>query len=183
MGWVKNSWSTNYNRSTLSINKPLIVSLILIITIAILSYFNYTTGSYVKVLETNRTDLESRLKTCKDQKLFFSSSLDACNTNLDTCNDNLSTKSTSLTKCENEKKSTSDSLTNCNNDLNSCENVKDVYGNDLNNCNDDLDNCNDDKSTLRNNYAKDYCCLLNKTHYTISGNDITCTDSGTSISC
>ncbi|MCX6822305.1 MAG: hypothetical protein NTW30_06030 [Candidatus Aenigmarchaeota archaeon] len=181
MGWVKNSWSTNYNKP--SINKPLIISLILITTIAILCYFNYSTGSYVKILETNKTDMENHLKTCKDQNQFLFSSLNASNTNLDTCNNALSTKSTSLIKCENEKKSASDSLSSCNNDLNSCENVRNAYSSDLDACGNDLDNCNDDKSDLRDNYARDYCCLLNKTHYTISSNDITCTDSGTSISC
>lgn len=183
MGWVRNKWSTGYNRNIPNINKSLIIVLILIITISILSYFNYTTGNYAKILETNKTNLEGHLKACNNQNQFLSSGLDTCNTKLDTCNDNLSNKSTSLNKCENEKNGVSNSLSNCNEDLNSCENVRDAYSNDLNSCGDDLDSCNNAKATLRDNYAKDYCCLLNKTHYTISSNKITCGDSGTSISC
>jgi len=183
MGWGKNSWSTGYNRNIPNINKSVIIFLVLIITIGILGYFNYTTGNYVKILEVNKTNIEGHLKTCNNQSQFLSSSLNACNTSLDTCNDNLSSKTTSLVKCESEKNSVSNSLSNCNNDLNSCENVRDAYIDDLNACGDDLDHCNNAKATLRDNYAKDYCCLLNKTHYTISSNKITCGDSGTSISC
>jgi hypothetical protein len=187
MGWARNKWNTGYNsRFQLNmpkINKSLIIFLVLIVTLGIFSYFNYTTGNYVKILEVNKTDIEGHLKTCNNQNQFLSSGLNTCNKKLDTCNDNLSNKSTSLNKCENEKSSVSDSLSNCNEDLNSCENVKDACGDDLNSCSDDLDRCNNAKATLRDNYAEDYCCLLNKTHYTISSNKITCGDSGTSISC
>jgi hypothetical protein len=185
MGWGKNSWSTGYNRWSIpNINKSLIISLILIIVIGILSYLNFATGSYIKILEVNKTSLESQLKSCNNQTQCLTANLSACNTNLVTCNGNLASKAISLTNCENEKNSVSDSLYDCNNDLNSCENSRDTYNDDLNACSDDLETCNNAKSTLRNNYAKDYCCLLNKTHYTISNNKITCVDSGgTSISC
>jgi hypothetical protein len=191
MGWKKNNWNTDFGKKyrwkrpnlKFPMNKSLLIVLILILVIGVLSYFNYTTGNYVKILEGNKTNIEGHLKTCNNQNQFLSSGLNTCNTKLNTCNDNLSNKSTSLNKCENEKSSVSDSLSNCNNDLNSCENVKDMYSVDLNSCNDDLNRCNNAKSTLRDNYAEDYCCLLNKTHYTISGNKITCGDSGTSISC
>jgi hypothetical protein len=184
MGWGKNSWSTGYNRWNIpNINKSLIISLILIIIIGILSYLNFTTGSYVKILEVNKTSLENQLKTCSNQTQCLTANLTACSINLETCNDNLSSKSISLINCENEKNSVSDSLSNCNSDLNRCESSRNSYSSDLDACGNDLDNCRDDKVDLRNNYAKDYCCLMNKTHYSISNNDITCTDSGTSISC
>jgi hypothetical protein len=188
MGWGKKPWDTNFNRkyqwSMPSINKSLIISLILITIIGILSYFNYTTGNYVNILEVNKTNLEDQLIACNNQTQCLTANLSTCNINLNTCNDALSGKSTSLFKCESEKNSVSDSLSTCNKDLDSCENIRGAYRIDLNSCNGDLDSCNSAKNTLRNNYAKDYCCLLNKTYYTINNNKITCTDSeGTSISC
>jgi DNA repair ATPase RecN len=182
MGWANNSWSTGYNKN-IPISKSLILFLVLIITIGILSLFNYTTGSYVKTLESNKTDFENQLKSCNNQTQCLSSNLTACNTNLVTCSNQLSTKAISLVNCENEKNSASDSLSDCNNHLSSCESSMDAYGSDLDACSNDLDSCNNAKTTLRDNYARDYCCLLNKTHYSISSNRITCGDSGTSISC
>jgi len=188
MDLVKNSWSTNYNKKYQwnfpSINKSLIISLILIIIIGILSYFNFTTGNYARILETNKTALEDQLRTLNNQTQCLAQNLSACNINLNTCNNVLTSKSTSLLNCQNEKNGISSSLSDCNQNLGVCESRIDAYGNSLNSCSSDLDYCNNAKSALRDNYARDYCCLMNKTHYTINNNRISCVDSGgTSISC
>jgi len=191
MGWKNSLWNTNFGKKyswdrpglKFPMNKSLLITIILVLVIGILSYFNYTTGNYVSFLETNKTNLENQLKDYINQTQCLSVNLSACNTNFSICRESLSNRTLSLNNCENEKNSVSNSLSNCNEDLNSCENVRNACSDDLNSCSNDLDRCNNAKTTLRDNYAKDYCCLLNKTHYTISSNKITCGDSGTTISC
>jgi len=216
-----NQWKTDYGHDYRlgipSVNRTFLIFLILLISIGILSYFNFSTGNYAAILEKNITTIKNDLSTCKNQTKILSSDLTTCNADLDTCDEDLSSKSSLLTECVDDKRSFSDSLSTCEDDLNDCENsVKSFrdfcseegfdslddlinYINDLregeSECEDDLDECRDEKSncqnnydTLKENYAEDYCCLLNQTegditHYSISNNEINCGTSGTALTC
>lgn len=201
------------------LNKTCLLLIAFCVVLFVLLYLNVSTGSYISILEGNKTSLQNKIKACDDEKSTL-------NSDLGICNENLAGKTSALTICENEKNSFSSSASSCNNKLNTCEkdrtnyksdytvckndirdfedflddedldNLRDLedYIDDLKNdedgCQDDLDDCQDDKDNLQNNYdsmktnyAKDYCCLLNKTHYTISSNKITCGTSGTAITC
>jgi len=185
-------------------SKTCLIVIALCVVLAILLFVNVSTGNYVSILEGNRTTLKNRLKTCDENKNILNSNLNACNSNLGTCNENLEKKSSSLLACQNEKVGLSTSYSSCNSDLKTCENDLSEYESDYNSCqndlddlNNDIDNCEHDLSdcqsnstsvdsnynALKTNYAKDYCCLLNKTHYSISSNKITCGDSGTTLTC
>ncbi|MDI6826214.1 MAG: hypothetical protein QMD36_03410 [Candidatus Aenigmarchaeota archaeon] len=213
MGWEKNPWKTDFSKKyswngsslKIPINKSLFITLILIIVIGFLSYINYTTSNYVAILEINKTSLENHLSTCKNEIQSLSSDLNTCNTNFGICRESLSNRTLSLNKCENEKSSLDSALSTCNDNLEVCEDdLNDFYHflnernlddlndlryyisdlkNDKSDCESSLSACNNDKNTLISNYAKDYCCSLNKTHYTVSNNRVICGASGTALTC
>jgi DNA repair exonuclease SbcCD ATPase subunit len=212
MVWRKNKdkWSTKYSdkHSTKSIrkfnikkpnvNKSLLLLLSLIVALFVLCYLNFKSGNYVKVLEQNITSLKSQTSECGNETEELTSNLNSCDTELES-------KATSLDTCNNEKEKSDSLLQGCEDELSSCyktaENKDNLYStcqdslnslqNDLNNlrnnrndCEDSLADANSNYNSLAGNYAKSKCCPLNKTYYSISGNNIVCQDSnGTSISC
>ncbi len=209
-GRNKDKWRTKYSvkRSIksiprLSIKKPnisksLLLSLSLIAVLFVLCYLNFKSGNYAKILEQNITSLKNHLSECGNDTEEFISNLNACDTELES-------KATSLAICEDENDRSNALLVGCEDELSSCyktlDNKDNLYftcqdslyslqsdidnlRNNREDCEDTLTDARNDYNTLAENYAESKCCPLNKTHYTVSGNNIICQDSGgTSISC
>jgi hypothetical protein len=210
MVWGKNKdkWSTKYSDKQIkntprlsvrrpNINKTVLVLLSFIITLSVLSYLNFQSGNYTKVLEQNITSLKSHLSECGNDTEELISNVNSCDTELEN-------KSTSLAICNNEKEKSDSLLVGCEDELSSCYKNLDTREGLYSTCQDSLNSLQSDINRLRNNrddcednlvdvmdeynslagnYAKSKCCPLNKTYYSISGNNIVCQDNGTSISC
>lgn len=174
------------------INRWALISILLTVTVAALVYFNVKTGSYIKILEKNKTELLSNLTLCYSERESLTSDLEACNSNLES-------KSSALMKCQGEKNELDKSLDECetdyelmrdsyndckdeldefkdfldDNNLDNIDELRDKWDDmksdlsdcqsNLSNCQNDLDTCETDYEELLANYASDYCCLLNQT--------------------
>ena len=187
------------------INRWFLLSILIIIGTVLIAYIGIKTGSYIEVLERNRTELLMNLTNCQNQLTILTDSLT-------TCNNNLESKSQALESCQQEKSTLSDSLDSCKEDLDVCKEDYDdleidykeckddlddykkdlkTCKSDLSDCKDDLNSCNDNYDslnsafgTVKENYAKDYCCLLNQTQgnitswkYDSTSKKIVCTNS------
>lgn len=111
-------WRTNYG-NRYAPKKPLeerikipktgitlLILLILVIVVGALGYYSYTTGSYLGILQENRTVLEEQLTGCNEE-------LNTLSSDLSTCNENLTGMTTSLDECESEGTRLSSSLETC----------------------------------------------------------------------
>jgi len=206
----KDKWSTKYSDKysvrkihRLSIKRPNISKLffvLIFLTIALfaLCYLNFESGNYARVLEKNITSLKSHMGECGNETEELTSNLNSCDAELES-------KATSLDTCKNEKEKSDSLLVGCEDELSSCyktaENKDNLYStcqdslnnlqndinslrNNRNDCEDSLSNAMSDYDSLAENYAESKCCPLNKTYYTVSGNNVVCQDfGGTSISC
>ena len=99
------------------ISRSVLIPLVLVVMILVLAYFNFSTGSYISVLEEDKSTFQSQLDTCDTEKQTISSDLSSCNTELDTCNTGLSGKTSSLSTCESERTSCLDDLDLCEDDI------------------------------------------------------------------
>lgn len=181
-------------------DKWIVFSILLFMTIGILLYTNYTTGNYVKILESNNTELESKLNDCIHENLNLTNMVNGLNSSLNMCNEDLDNKIHILNTCQNEKNecqsekiSLDASLSNCKDDVDECKSEYAILRSDYDDCKDDLNDCKDENKSCDNdynnmkiNYAKDYCCLLNQTQggitsYRVESNRIICTNSTSDV--
>jgi chromosome segregation ATPase len=195
-------WKTDYGNkfefkgiSLPKVNKRLYIILLILVSISVLSYVEYTRGNYIQVLEQNTTDLEDKLGCCYNETKVLDEELNSCDTSLkrkesslEICKSEKDTLKSSLTACEGDSNNWRSDYQFCIEDLDRCEDLLNSQDEDLEDCETDLDNYKDDYDELRENYAEDYCCLLQETdstitHYTESGNKINCGTSGTELSC
>ena len=187
----------------IKLNRWVLLSIIIIVGALAISYLGMKTGSYIRILEENTTLLLKSLTECKNEVQSLTDSLN-------TCNNNLESKSTALETCQVERKTLQNSLDSCRNDLDewkerydslevdykACQSDVDDWKDKYNECDDDLDACKDDLSdyknryntcsndlsTLKQKFAKCYCCEhLNTTivYYKIEDNTIFCSQTNT----
>ena len=67
----KNPWgkdfSERFGEARMKFSKNSIIILLLITVIIVISYFNFSSGNYLKVLEKNMTSLKTSLEGCKNE--------------------------------------------------------------------------------------------------------------------
>ncbi len=189
-GW--NNYWRGYNRFSFfqfSFNWKVVIAVLVVISVVALSVVGYKTGSYIKTLEQNKTNLESEIANTS--------------TALNSCIENLEIKTASSNSCQKQLSTTGDSLSSCQNELNMCQSDYDDLTYQLTDLYVQLDNCEAALSSaqgaqsnfdsMKVNYAKDYCCTKNNvqsgqtTYYKLENNKITCYTSAssgtTSITC
>ncbi len=213
--WKKKSqWKNNYGRkfefkgvkipsvNIPSVNKPLYIFLFLVFAVSILSYLTYIRGNYIGILEQDKTNLEGQLGDCNIETQSLTSNLNECNrclegnkTSLEICSTERKSLSSTLSSCKGDLNLLEDDITSwrldydsCVDDLGYCEDEIDEQDEDLDECRSDLSDLESDHNAMKNNYAEDYCCLLQNTdpsitHYSASDTSVSCGSSGTELSC
>ena len=176
-------------------SKNSIIILLLITVIIVISYFNFSSGNYLKVLEKNMTSLKTSLEGCKNEISSLKNDLNVCNQDLNTCEDNLDSKTQLLIscqsvsgECENKYMSLQSNYTRCEEELNDFKDFLDEKNLDdlsdlrerWSNLNNDLDECLNnlgDYNELKNNYVHYKCCVANTTvyqSYDVNNNEVYC---------
>ena len=178
-----------------NLDKRSIIFLVLVVFLVVLSYLNFSTGSYLKILQGNLTSLKANLEACKNESSSLKSDLNLCNQDLDSCQGNLTEKTQALLncqslsgECEKNYASLKSNYTSCKDRLDGFYSFLDEKGlSDLtelrerwNEMKEDLSNClNDlgDYEALRDNYVHYKCCVANATvykSYDINNNEVWC---------
>ena len=132
--WKK--FKVRETRFEFEVNRWILISLLLVIAVIALAYFNIRTGSYLRLVEKNTTEILNNLSLCYSEK--ESLALD-----LETCNSNLESKSLALTNCQREKNRISESLSECEDDLDSCKDDYKLIEESYDTCKDDLEEFED----------------------------------------